>query len=139
ASATTAAASRSVLTITPSAGRGAVRPHARPRSTVIRTSLRGRDGGRRSDDAAKQSGCSLACDCGGRNVGDVGDLPEQVDDLLHVAHEVARGQVLVLEHLVEGLPGCPCVGDREEGRLRWSREIEPGLVLDRIELVRQRG
>ena len=42
--------------------------------------------------------------------GDVAELAEQVDALLHVAHEVAAGHLVVLEHVGEGLTGRPGVG-----------------------------
>ena len=40
---------------------------------------------------------------------DVGDLAEQVDALLDVAHEVAAGHLVVVEHVGEGVARRPVV------------------------------
>ena len=57
----------------------------------------------------------------GRLGGQLADLAQQVDELLHVAHEVAAGDLLVLDHLGQLLPRRPGMGQPDEtrGRAGW--------------------
>ena len=48
---------------------------------------------------------------------DDGDLAGEVDQLLHRAHEVAAGHLLVADHRAQGVPGHPPVGRGEESRI----------------------
>src|SRR5207248_9369916 len=57
-------------------------------------SARGRD-----DPAQACVGGGVRSGAGARIGRDVGDLAEEIDRLLHVAHEVAPGHLLVLQHL----------------------------------------
>ena len=109
------AASASERAMTPSAGSGCALPH---RASALDGHSRRRDGRGRGDHTAVQPRRCLPRGSGRRLIGHVGDLAQEVDDLLHVPHEVAARQVFVLEHVVEGFAGRPRVGDREEGRVR---------------------
>ena len=77
-------------------------PHGSPGRITARRGRRDRRRARRGDHAAPARVGGGPGGRGGRGVGrDVGDLAQQVDHLLHVAHEVAAGHLLVLEDVGE--------------------------------------
>ena len=102
---TTARASASERTTTPSPGQRPGRPPgltladrhpAPPRRRPSSSAELAATTPRNSASAAWRARAAVAAD---RR--DVADLAQQVDELLHVADEVAAGELLVLEHVVE--------------------------------------
>ena len=68
------------------------------------------DDARRGDDAAEAGVGRGTGACRGLGIGgDVADLAEQVDALLHVADEVAAGHLVVVEHVGEVVARRPVV------------------------------
>ena len=117
---TTARASASVRTSTPSSRSAPGAPQASPLRIVTASPRRGSTVDA-TDDAATTPRSRArrppgrAARRGGRRRGAASaDLAQQVDQLLDVAHEVAAGEVLVVEHLVELLARRPGVGERDE-------------------------
>ncbi len=151
---TSSCSSASERTSTSPAGAGPVRPQASPLRTVIRlrvphplvpvarrsscgaasvassssttavTVLDAATTPRNSRSAASAAARRVSA-CGAT----IGELAEQVDQLLHVAHEVAAGQLLRLDHLGEALTGRPGVGDGDERRVGRRGAGSAGLLL----------
>ena len=66
---------------------------------------------------------------GGGHRGHVADAPQQVDQLLHVPHEVATRELLVLEHRRQPVTGRPGVGQVHEAGIRRAGGGEAGGLL----------
>src|SRR3954451_21032410 len=60
----------------------------------------------------------------------VGHLATQVDQLLDPAHEVAGGEVVLVEHVAEVVTLGPSVRRPGQARVRASEEVQPVVPLD---------
>src|SRR4051812_8675812 len=67
--------------------------------------------------------------------GGVGHLPRQVDQLLDPAHEVAGGEVVLVQHVGEVVALGPAVRRPGEPRVGPAEEVEAMLALDAGELA----
>src|SRR5439155_12410482 len=132
---TTARASPSDRTITPSTGRPPGSPYEDPLETGVMPSIAADDRrGRHHPPEQAVGGVSRRLGRGGLRR-HVAQLAEQVDELLHVAYEVTAGDVLVGDHVGQVVPRRPAVGEGEEPGVGRPGEGQTGLVLGQVELA----
>lgn len=72
------------------------------------------------DDPAPDGIRSRPCPTGEVRVTEVGELPQQVGDLFHVAHKIASGQVKVTDRVIEVCPLSPTPCDRSEAGVKFT-------------------
>src|SRR5919197_5953000 len=70
-------------------------------------------------------------------LGDQDDLAQQVDELLGDAHEVAGGDVLLGQHLLQRVAARPAVGQLGEAGIDRPRQLQTLRLLVRVDLVLQ--